>query len=282
MGTAVKTWSTPIVPELRSRVPCALCGGGRFVPALDCGGFAFVRCRRCGLVQQNPQPEPSAVESRYRENHGEDYLAYELANERAFLALQELALADIGFDWEACGRALDVGCATGALLEKLRARGWETAGVELCEPSADYARTKRRLDVRPVPLERAAFETASFDLVHASHLIEHLNDPRSFAAEAARVLKRGGTFLVATPNIDGFQARLFGSAWRSAIFDHLYLFSKRSLSALLESEGFAVERTATWGGLAAGAAPAWLKKIADRAVKRVGAGDVMLMKAIRR
>jgi hypothetical protein len=85
--------------------------------------------------------------------------------------------------------------------------------------------------------------------------------------------------LISTPNISGFQARLFGAFWRSAIFDHLYLFSKSTLKALLNAEGFRVERTATWGGLAAGTAPAPIKRFADRAVKKIGAGDVMMMLA---
>ena len=39
-------------------------------------------------------------------------------------------------------------------------------------------------------------------------------------------------------------------------------------------------RTVTWGGLAAGTAPTPVKRFADRAVKRIGAGDVMMMLAV--
>lgn len=286
----IKTWSTPAAEEALRSVPCALCGGSSFAPELDCGDFAFVRCRRCGLVQQNPQPVPEAVADRYGRRHGTDYLDYELKNEAAFLGLQELALRDIGFpDLEerakkqaapGAPRVLDVGCATGALLDRLRERGWSVSGAELCGPSARWARERRGLDVREAAVETAGFSDKEFDLVHASHLIEHLNDPVSFVRTVRRVLKDDGAFLVSTPNIGGFQARLFGAAWRSAIFDHLYLFSRKTLRALLEKEGFAVLRTATWGGLAAGTAPAPVKRFADRAVKRIGAGDVMLMLAV--
>ncbi|MCL2557805.1 MAG: class I SAM-dependent methyltransferase, partial [Treponema sp.] len=74
-------------------------------------------------------------------------------------------------------------------------------------------------------------------------------------------------------------ARLFADKWRGAIFDHLYLFSKATLKALLRSAGFRIEGLRTWGGLAAGSCPPWLKRLADRAAKRLGAGDVMLVKA---
>jgi SAM-dependent methyltransferase len=282
----IKTWSTPVAAEESRRIPCALCGGGRFRPALSCGGFAYVKCVRCGLVQINPQPAAAGVARRYRDAYGADYLSYELDNEAAFLNLQLLALRDAGFDelerelMTASGRprVLDAGCATGALLFHLAGRGWQTTGVEI-SPSAEYARRERNLDVRSLPLEENHFPPNSFDLVLASHLIEHLNDPAAFVREARRILRPGGRFLVTTPNIAGFQARLFGGGWRSAIFDHLYLFSKQTLKALLVGAGFVIEGVYTWGGLAAGTAPRFIKKYADRMVKPLGLGDVMLIKA---
>jgi 2-polyprenyl-3-methyl-5-hydroxy-6-metoxy-1,4-benzoquinol methylase len=285
---AIKTWSTPVTAEKNRLVPCALCGGGDFRPALLCEGFSYVRCVRCGLVQVNPQPEAAGVVCRYRDVHGRDYLSYELANEGPFLRLQQLALKDAGFDElerellrnSPAPRVLDVGCATGALLFWLRERGWRVTGVEI-SPSAEYARAERNLDVRSIPLGENCFPSGSFDLVLASHLIEHLNDPAGFVREVFRLLRPGGRFLLTTPNIAGFQARLFGGRWRSAIFDHLYLFSIRTAKALLAAPGFSIEGVYTWGGLAAGTVPPGLKKIADRAVKLLGLGDVMLIRALR-
>lgn len=85
--------------------------------------------------------------------------------------------------------------------------------------------------------------------------------------------------LITTPNINGLQARLFGSRWRSAIADHLTLFTKRTLARMLRQTGFRVVRIVTWGGLAVGTAPPLLKRAADRLAKRWGFGDVMLLQA---
>jgi SAM-dependent methyltransferase len=236
-------------------------------------------------VQINPQPLPSEIAARYGEAHGNDYLSYELNNEANFLRLQELALTDAGFftlEKELLQnsndpRIIDIGCATGTLLEKLRERGWNCTGVEI-SPSAEYAQKNRRLDVRSTPFEKCGFPDGSFDVLLASHLIEHLNDPSLFVSEAYRALGAAGRIYITTPNIAGFQARLFRGRWRSAIFDHLYLFSLRTLSRLLEKHGFVIEKHVTWGGLAAGIAPLPLKRIADRAAKRFGFGDVMLLR----
>jgi SAM-dependent methyltransferase len=226
------------------------------------------------------------VRNRYGSGYGEDYLSYERTHEAAFLRLQELALQDAGFfdamnDYTTPERpnVLDIGCATGALLAFLREKGWQPMGVEISTPQAAYARRERMLDVRTLPLEENCFPPESFRAVLASHLIEHLNNPAALVREVFRILAPGGRFFVTTPNIAGFQAWLFGKRWRSAIFDHLYLFSVKTLSALLRQSGFIVEKVVTWGGLAAGLTLPRIKAWADRAVKKTGLGDVMIIRA---
>jgi 2-polyprenyl-3-methyl-5-hydroxy-6-metoxy-1,4-benzoquinol methylase len=278
----IKTWSTPVREETRRKEPCALCGGGAFIPYLRCEGFAYVRCKRCSLAQINPQPYEAAVKDRYS---GINYLEYELANEEAFLKLGLLSLADADFyqfegSLPAAGRrVLDVGCATGALLAYLAGRGWQAEGVEINAAQAEYARRVHGLDTRQLPLEENALKSGAYSLIIASHLIEHLRRPRAFLAEVRRLLSPNGRLFLTTPNCDGFQARLFKGRWRSAIFDHLYLFSVKTLSQMLEREGFCIEKTLTWGGLAAGAAPRPVKTIFDKLAKRFGFGDVMLIRS---
>ena len=242
----------------------------------------------------NPQPKEEEIKKRYSEKYGTNYLEYELANEESFLNLQLLALRDAGFEGiekellekvmpgVEKPRFLDIGSATGSLLACLKDRGWDCTGVEISEPQAEYARREKKLDIKSLPLHENNFPPSQFDIVHASHLIEHLNDPQSFIKEVSRILKDGGYVFIATPNIDGFQSKLFGGRWRSAIFDHLYLFSKRTLKRLLTNNGFAIEKVSTWGGLAAGIAPLPIKRIFDRAAKRLGFGDVMIVRARRK
>jgi SAM-dependent methyltransferase len=280
----MKTFATRPRPEPSRAVPCALCGGEAFAPLWDCGAFSFARCVSCGLVQQNPQPLAAAVAARYDAS----YLEYEAENQLAYRDLELLALRDLGV-LEASGpregrasrtpRVLDVGCATGALLDAFRSQGWDPMGVELCAPAAEYGRSRYRLPIHTGSLESAGFEAASFDMIHASHLIEHLNEPGLFLDEVSRLLSPGGALVLTTPNVDGFQARLLGGEWRSAIYDHLYLFSRRSLVRLLGTRGFSCDRTITWGGWARGLKPGFVKKPLDVLAKKAGFGDVMAILA---
>lgn len=283
---AVKTYSTKAgtVPEgdLRS-VPCPLCGATAVRPLWQCEGFAFSRCA-CGLVRQEPQPSPGSVLRRY----AGEYCAYEEENEAPFLDLMLKALADIGFDRlaaESFARAtaerraprfLDVGCATGSLIGMLRGSGWDARGVEVDAESARAGASRHGAPIFAGTLEEACFSSGSFDVVFSSHTIEHLNDPRPWIREIGRILRPGGFFICITPNTASFQCRLFGASWRSAIWDHLYLFSRKTLSSLAESEGFSLRALESWGGLARGTVPAPVKGVADRLAKLLNTGDVMV------
>jgi SAM-dependent methyltransferase len=283
---SVKTFSTHAgdSPARTRAVLCCLCGSPVMKVLWNCGDFGFVRCGRCGLIQQNPQPVPEDVLGRY----AAEYCAYEERNEKPFLDLMMLALHDIGFEAvsqrlfataTSLGRAprfLDVGCATGALIGVLHTRGWESSGVE---PDAESARVGVARNGAPIfvgTLEDARFQEGSFDVVYSSHTIEHLNDPSPWIKEVFRVLAPGGFFICITPNAASLQRLLFGSSWRSVIYDHLYLFSKKTLIGLASGAGFRVRRVRSWGGLAAGIAPLPLKTVIDRLAKVGNVGDVMV------
>lgn len=276
----MKTYSSAAVFEIERKtgIACPVCGGGETRPGFSLPECAFVRCLTCGLVYQNPQPLFDDLKGRY----ARAYFEYEIENEDNFFELMRLGLRDIGFDesffTSVPGKTfLDIGCATGKLLDVMQHLGFSVQGVEICEESARYGMATRRVPIFIGPLEAAAFPENAFSFIHFSHLIEHVPDPYRFLQEVKRLLAPNGYAIITTPNIDGLQARLFRAAWRSAIPDHLFLFSKTTLGRLLARAGLTVHRTVTWGGLARGSVPAWLKRPVDVLAKRLGFGDVMLM-----
>jgi 2-polyprenyl-3-methyl-5-hydroxy-6-metoxy-1,4-benzoquinol methylase len=216
--------------------------------------------------------------------YGQNYFEYELRNEENFFQLMKLGLQDIRLIERTSAldhrkAFLDVGCATGMLLEYMRDRGWTVQGVELCRESAEHGIRAKKLDIFIGTLEQAGFPDSCFPVIHFSHLIEHVPDPRAFFLEVRRILVPGGYVVVVTPNIDGLQARLFRERWRSAIADHLTLFSTKTLRTMLVATGFQVLQTVTWGGLAKGSVPAVMKRPVDFFAKKLGFVDVVLMLA---
>lgn len=95
---------------------------------------------------------------------------------------------------------LDVGCGNGSILRRLQARGYrDLHGLEL----SDYA--IERLSASGIAMHRGrlpdiALPDASFDVVIASQVLEHMIRRGRFVAELARVLKPGGRAFVFVPD----------------------------------------------------------------------------------
>lgn len=136
------------------------------------------------------------------------------------------------------GRVLDVGCGSGALVERLGNLGWHAEGVDLDEQAIRAARTSN-LTVRLGTLEEQRYLDGGFDAVTMSHVIEHVHDPLQLLRECRRILKPGGRLVVVTPNISSLGHRYFGASWLGLDPPrHLHIFTPSSLAELAKGAGF--------------------------------------------
>ena len=99
---------------------------------------------------------------------------------------------------------LDVGCGGGLLAPHVH--GYRHVGVDVVESALAVAAEH---GIEPVHADAAdlPFDDASFDVVVAGEVLEHVTDLEAVVAEATRVLKPGGTFVCDTINRTAF-ARL--------------------------------------------------------------------------
>ena len=109
-------------------------------------------------------------------------------------------------------RALDVGCGEGRFCRVLKAAGVAVTGID---PTPQLLETARQRDpsgdYRPGRAELLEFEAASFDLVVSYLTLVDIPDFRTAIREMARVLKPGGTLLVA--NLTGFTSAGAEQGW---------------------------------------------------------------------
>lgn len=140
---------------------------------------------------------------------------------------------------------------------------WIPADADVLELGAGYcdfsnhvvARSRTALDIDPSFKQHAAegvhcvagdctdlsaFDDASFDVVFASNLLEHLDRPalRELLAHLRRVLRPGGRFVVIQPNFRLRPKQYFDD------YTHVSVFTDRSLPDFLDSEGMHVEHVA--------------------------------------
>lgn len=96
------------------------------------------------------------------------------------------------------GRVLDLGCGRGGLVEQLEHPLAQVVGLDpdwhsLREHRLDFPRVTGTSDMLP-------FSPASFDLIFASWVLEHLSQPAVTFGEIQRCLQPGGVFIFITPN----------------------------------------------------------------------------------
>jgi SAM-dependent methyltransferase len=103
---------------------------------------------------------------------------------------------------QAMEKLLDIGTGTGRMLELLSGRAQRAIGIDVSPDMLAIARDRlagvANVQVRLGDLYRLPFENkAGFDAVLFHQVLHYLDDPATAVMEAARVLRPGGSLLIA-------------------------------------------------------------------------------------
>jgi len=195
------------------------------------GRFPLARCEGCGLLYQNPRVRRDQLDRMYPADYPPHARNPDLARvlrDRSpavrWLLARRLGYAHID--------TRDV-----ALRDRVAAVGWRISGIELDPVAAAAARTVTPDVVVGDPAE-IDLAPASFDLVTAFHVVEHLPDPAGALRNMLRWLAPDGLMIVEVPNVGGWGGTLFGRFWSGLDFPrHLIHFTPATMRALVEGCG---------------------------------------------
>lgn len=230
-------------------VVCDLCGSTNAQPYLCVrdyiyglpGEFQLVRCQTCGLLYLNPRPDRASIGTFYPNL---DYHAFRPASGLKAKILDRLRhneAKSLLTGVPANPRVLEIGCATGDMLIRLRALGADVMGIEPNGAAVAVAREQHKLNVEMGMLDDVQLAPSQFDLILMKYALEHVHSPRSNLITISRLLKPGGQAVFWVPNADSLDARLFGRFWRGLDAPrHLYIFTPKTLSGLLACAGMCI------------------------------------------
>lgn len=239
--------------EIRPAEGCPACGDSVSEPAFSRHGFDYARCRRCATLYADPRPDAKGL-AWYL--HRSEAAAYRREEYRAPVERHARELAHLRADWveeilraHGCseGAVVDLQTRSPAYLEALVAQ--RLAPVLAVDPLFELPDHLRETGVG----RRGALgdlPAASCRGVTAFDVIEHVAEPRAFAAEAFDALADGGLLAMTTRSASGLDIQvLWGDCPTLFPADHLNLLTVEGVRALLEGAGFEILEISTPGQL---------------------------------
>lgn len=236
------------------RTCCVVCGSSE--GKAEASGIDYIyegssqictawRCTGCGHIYLNPRPTTDAIGVLYPPNYASFSGKFTNGNTALSRLKEHIQMRRINKLLSRLpkgARYLDIGCGDGQLLEAVKRSfpEMEVHGLDWkFEPEV-----RRRLAALNIVLHESLLEDANlpasyFDLVTMNQLIEHLWDPRKCLSMVHRILSPQGRLILATPNIQGYDRRLFRTGlWGGYYFPrHLNLFDRPLLVRLLSECG---------------------------------------------
>jgi SAM-dependent methyltransferase len=204
--------------------------------------FDYFRCPSCGLVFLVDPPAdlgPFYPADYYSLPASAGALASEAAPERYKIELVKRFVTH--------GRLLEIGPGRGNFCYLAREAGFDTTAIERSAECCEFLEHDIGVEVLHAKDEVAGLERAApADVIAMWHVLEHLREPWRVLCAAASALRPGGVLVIATPNPECAQFRLFGARW--AHLDaprHLFLVPSRLLLQRAQAVGLSLALVTT-------------------------------------
>jgi SAM-dependent methyltransferase len=209
--------------------------------------LSLCRCRRCGFAQPAALPAlPRYFDRMYDQRWSREWIAAEFdAVYKDYIFDDILRMLGRRLD-RSRRRLLDVGAHAGRFVSLARKAGWAAEGLELNPQTAAYAAERTGASIRQLNVHEVDVQSAAFDAITVTDVLEHIPDPVRVLTRAAALLAPGGWIAVKVPcgasqlTKEVWRGRL-SSGYRPTVADnlvHVSHFSPSSLARALERAGF--------------------------------------------
>ena len=180
-----------------------------------------LRCRQCLLEYRYPPDSPEGNRRFYDVNYSSG-LTTRLPTSKELNALKETSFKGSAKDWTQkvklvrrfCPGAFlfDFGASWGYAIYQFQKSGYRASGFEVSPGRAKYGRKQLGVTIYD-DLSVSRRLAGAFDIVHSSHVLEHLPNLHGVFEMFSSLLKPGGHLIVFVPNCGCTEAQRNGLKW---------------------------------------------------------------------
>jgi len=237
-------------------VSCPACDSAACHLELVKEEFSYMKCVECSTVYMSPRPSCNLLADFYRRSKLYEYWNSHIFPSSELSRKEKIFIPRVDRTVEISKKYLskfesflEVGAGYGTFSEELKSRGLfdNIHSLELTPALAKTCR-KKGLNVIELAIEEMS-SCDCYDAIAAFETLEHLFSPRNFLKSCLKMLKLGGILFMSMPSYSGFDIRVLGIDSSSIDHEHINLFNPKSISRLLEDEGFQILELFTPGEL---------------------------------
>ncbi|EHQ36871.1 class I SAM-dependent methyltransferase [Methanoplanus limicola] len=269
-------------------VSCPACKGENSRFKFRKYGFDYEECDKCKTLYVNPRPTPESFSDYYSNSPSVKYWATnfykETESSRRELIIKPKAKLVKRYLDKYLGDTnntsiIDIGAGYGVFCEELQLLADEGTTVVAIEPSDSLNRICIEKGLKTVPkfienVYNSDFEGMDISCAISFELLEHLHNPELFIQKCSEIISPEGLLIITTLTWDGFDLQVLQDK-SSSIHPphHLNFFTKKSLSILLERNGFEVCEITTPGKLDVDIVSKQLSDIKDPFIRKLIESD---------
>ncbi len=227
---------------------CSLCGVNCSHSSFIKLGHRILRCSNCGLYSLEFEGDYQKFLTTYYSKGfftgGKLYRAYAdyvgdkptiLKNMRKYLTIIK--------KFKKNGKLLDLGCATGFLIQEANKWGFDAYGIDVSSYAVNIAQKivgKEKVLLGKVEELKKIIST-TFDLVTMFDLVEHLENPKEVLKQVASIMNKDGILVIQTGDAGSNWAKLMKKNWHFfAPPQHFFFYDQKNITKLLKDSGFEV------------------------------------------
>lgn len=238
---------------------CPYCKSHKFKKKYQIEQCKILICHECDLMWLYPQLTVEELEEVYTEDYFlnkkfennepnniygyTDYMSERINKQKKYKKIIQnikCNYPNLNNNW------LDIGCGLGFLLEEANKEKFEVEGVEFNKYAIKYIKDKYNFNVYEDDIEKIENR---YDVISMLDVIEHLQNPFEELDKVYKKLNQDGVLIISTMDSTSLVCRILGTRIEDfrRIREHLFFFSRKSLTTILEEKKFKVDRIESIG-----------------------------------